>query len=319
MRRFIREHISSKLALGSAMDDSAILNLPQKQLAMTTDSFVVSPLFFPGGNIGSLAVHGTVNDLAVAGAQPIAISLALILEEGLEISLLENVLESLRNAAEACNVTICTGDTKVVQRGAVDKLFINTTGVGCLQTKFALSSANVRAGDELIVSGPIGQHGMAVLCAREDLKLVPTPISDSAPLHQECSALLLGLGANLRCMRDATRGGISAVLHEWAMDAQLSMQIDESRIPVSAEVRGACELLGLDPLYVANEGTMLIAVARDHSVRALEVLRQLNPATKAAIIGQVVPALSAPVVIRRLHGALIPVDEPQGAPLPRIC
>jgi hydrogenase expression/formation protein HypE len=319
MRRLLEQHIGPALGLDSRWEDAAYLPVINGQVAVTTDSFVVSPLFFPGGDIGSLAVYGTVNDLAVSGARPLAITLALILEEGLPLALLQRVLQSVKAAADRCGVRIIAGDTKVVPRGAVDRLFINTTGIGQRTQSWTPGCEHIRVGDRLVVSGPIGNHGIAVLTAREQLGLVPEPTSDSAPLHTACQRLLAELGDAVHALRDATRGGVSAVMHEWAAASGLTMRLKQAVIPVSPAVRGACELLGLDPLYVANEGTFVAAVDATAADRAVAVLRALPGAHAACAIGEVIPQLAAPVVIERLFGTLQPLDEPTGSPLPRIC
>jgi hydrogenase expression/formation protein HypE len=320
MRQLIRQRILPVFdnEFLQPADDAAILPGSQGRLAMTTDSFVVSPLFFPGGDIGSLAIYGTVNDLAVAGAQPHWISLGLILEEGLEISILERVLKSAATAANRVGVQIVTGDTKIVPRGAVDKLFINTTGVGELFAAAPGGPQSLQVGDQLIVTGPIGRHGIAVMAARESLNLDPPPQSDSAPLLDAVQSLQRA-NISFRSARDATRGGLGAVLHEWADASGKTLVVRESELPVTADVRGACEILGLDPIHVANEGTMLIAIPRDDSERAVCALRSVREAAHATCIGRVEPRTSAPVVVERGTRQLIPLDEPIGAPLPRIC
>jgi hydrogenase expression/formation protein HypE len=320
MRQLIRRQIMSALdnEYLRFAGDAALLPACQGQLAMTTDSFVVSPLFFPGGDIGSLAIYGTVNDLAVAGAQPRWISLALILEEGLEIATLERVLKSVASAAKRVGVPVVTGDTKVVPRGAADKLFINTTGVGEIIGGAPIGPNALEVGDDIIVTGPIGRHGIAVMAAREGLEFEPPPLSDSAPLVGAAQALSKP-GIAVRAIRDATRGGIGAVLHEWAEASGKTIAIEERLIPVTSEVRGACELLGLDPIHVANEGTMVVAVPQADTERALAALRTVAETAHAVCIGRVVSPSLASVVIQRGAQQRIPLDEPAGAPLPRIC
>lgn len=318
MRKFLRERIAPCLGEPS-LEDAAALSLESTQLAVTTDSFVVSPLFFPGGDIGSLAVYGTVNDLAVAGAEPMCITLGMILEEGLPFDVLDRVLQSIASAAQVCGVSVVAGDTKVVPRGAADQLFINTTGIGRFRTGARLSCASLQVGDCLLVSGPIAHHGIAVMAAREGLTLRPAPRSDCGDLHEACRALQCALGDNLRAMRDATRGGVSAVLHEWADASQMTMQIEAERIPVANEIRGVCELLGLDPLHVANEGTFVAAVSSNAVEQALSALRNVPISRAAQVIGRVTQPTSSPVVIERMLGVLHPLEEPSGAPLPRIC
>lgn len=301
------------------LSDATLLQLATDRIAMTTDSFVVSPLIFPGGDIGSMAVYGTVNDLSVAGAQPRWLSLALIIEEGLEISLLDTILSSIAAAAKRCGVLIVTGDTKVVPKGAADRLFINTTGIGELTGPVIAGPQSIQAGDLLIVSGPIGRHGIAVLSAREELQLEPPPQSDSAPLHNAVACLRRAAGQSIRAIRDATRGGVSAVLHEWAADCNLTLHLNEAQIPVTDDVRGASELLGLDPLYIANEGTMVIAVDPAAADAALAALHSLPETRHAAVIGTVKERRISPVTIQRMLGREQPIDEPTGALLPRIC
>jgi hydrogenase expression/formation protein HypE len=320
MRRLIREQIIPKFdnEYVRLAGDAALLPACTQPLAMTTDSFVVSPLFFPGGDIGSLAVFGTVNDLAVVGAQPRWISLALILEEGLEIAILELVLASIAAAAKQVGVPVVTGDTKVVPRGAADKLFINTTGVGEIVGCAPLGPHSLDVGDEIIVTGPIGRHGIAVMVAREGLDFDPPPRSDSAPLVEAVNALRQA-NVPVRALRDATRGGVGAVLHEWAEASGKTLAIQEQRLPVTPDVRGACELLGLDPIHVANEGTMLVAVPPGQAKIAVAILSSVAETKHAVQIGRVEPRGIAAVVVERGARQMIPLDEPVGAPLPRIC
>ncbi|MDZ4851000.1 MAG: hydrogenase expression/formation protein HypE [Pirellulaceae bacterium] len=320
MRRLIRDRIRSKLPpLVSDLGDAVDVGEIEGSIAITTDSYVVSPLFFPGGDIGSMSVYGTVNDLAVAGAEPLWLTLSLIMEEGLPLAVLDRVIESVAKAAILCNVKIVAGDTKVVPRGAVDGMFINTSGVGRLPRNAPPGASHIQRGDLLIVSGPIGRHGISVLAARENLGFTPEPRSDSASVQHATFALQTALGGDLRSMRDATRGGISAVMHEWAEASGLTMKLDEASIPTTADVRGVCELLGLDPLYVANEGTFVAAIAACSVERAMDVLQLIPQTASAAVIGEVIESTISPVVIERLLGRLLAVDEPAGAPLPRIC
>lgn len=321
MRRLVRERIVAGLdsAELGAMDDAVHLAAIDGPLAMTTDSFVVTPLFFPGGDIGKLAVYGTVNDLVVSGARPMYLSLSLIIEEGFSLAVLDRVIASIAAAAREADVQIVTGDTKVVSYGAADGLFINTTGVGQLMAPVPLGPSSLCVGDELIVSGPIGQHGTAVLCAREELGFEPTPESDCASLVPVVEAVRNRLGTRVRAMRDATRGGVAAVLHEWAEASGQTMAITEQDVPVSPDVRGACELLGLDPLHIANEGTMLMAVEAGTADAAVMALRSIRQSRFAARIGIVETQGICPVTVTRTLGAPQPLDEPQGAPLPRIC
>jgi hydrogenase expression/formation protein HypE len=319
-RRLVQERILPRLghAQNIALDDATVLPPLAGAPVMTTDSFVVSPLFFPGGDIGTLAVYGTVNDLAVAGARPRWLSLALILEEGLPLETLDRVLASIAAAARHAGVAIVTGDTKVVPRGIADQLFITTTGLGELVLPAPPGPSAIQPTDELIVSGPIGRHGIAVLSAREDLGFDPPPITDCGSLLGAVNALR---SANIpvRAMRDATRGGLAAVLHEWAAACGCSLEVDEAQIPVTDDVRGPCELLGLDPLFVACEGTMAVAVAAGFGEAAVEALRGVPEASHAAVIGRCVRSNGASVAIRRLLGRLQPLDDPAGRLLPRIC
>jgi len=316
MRQLIRRTIVATVG-GNASDDAARLPTSGKAVVVSTDSFVVSPLSFPGGDIGTLAVFGTVNDLAVAGAKCQWISLSLIIEEGLPIAKLQAVLESVAKSADRVGVEIVTGDTKVVPRGAADQLFINTTGIGVVLSELP-GPSQIQPGDQLLVTGPIGRHGMAVMCRREGLQFDPAPSSDCAPLLDSVTALI-DAGVPIRAMRDATRGGVAAVLHEWAETSNQSMVIEESLVPVGPATRGACEVLGLDPLNVANEGTMVVAVAEDSVDAGLAALRSVESSSSATRIGQVRSRELTPVMIRRAFATELPLDEPTGAPLPRIC
>lgn len=319
-RRLIEDEIVPTLAsdYSSDLGDAAVLAPVSGPAVMTTDSFVVSPLFFPGGDIGSLAVYGTVNDLAVAGAKPLWLSLGLILEEGLEVEVLRRVLASVARAARRTGVQIVTGDTKVVPRGKADRIFINTAGVGELLTPAPSGPSTLGPGDEILVTGPIGCHGTAVMASREHLDFDPPPRSDSGPLVSAVAALR-DAGVQVRALRDATRGGLAAVLHEWADACELTLSVDESRLPVTDAVRGVCEVLGLDAVHVACEGTMAVAVVAGETERALEALRGVPESAQAVAVGRVTERRSAPVVVRRLLGHDLPLDEPMGAPLPRIC
>lgn len=287
------------------------------QPVFTTDSFVVSPRFFPGGNIGSLAVYVTVNDLAVAGARPMWLSLSLIIEEGLSREELLRILTNAASAARNADVTIVTGDTMVLPRGAVDGLLINTSGLG--ELIFPMPGAQqLEVDDAILVTGSIARHGIAVLAARESLGFDPPPESESGNLFPAMRALHKA-GIPLRAARDATRGGVAAVLHEWSAACQHSIAIDEHAVPLTSDVRGACELLGLDPLHVACEGTMVLAVPGGHSAAAIEVLHSVRISATATRIGQVIRRALAPVLVNRVLRRLVPLDELSGAPMPRIC
>jgi hydrogenase expression/formation protein HypE len=298
--------------------DAAVLPSIDGPVVMTTDSYVVSPLVFPGGDIGKLAVHGTINDLAVCGAEPLYLSLALIVEEGLALEILRTVVGSIRDAARACRTPVVTGDFKVVPRGAADGLFVNSTGIGRLRSDVALAADRIQTGDRVLVSGTIGDHGMAILAAREGFGFESPLHSDTAPLHELVHSLLAN-GIDVRFLRDPTRGGVAAVLHEVVEGRGVSVIIDESSLPVAGPVRGACELLGLDPLHVANEGKLVAIVALEDAKRALACLRQSPLGRNATTIGEVVPGSEAQVLVRGLMGAVRVLDEPSGAPLPRIC
>ncbi|PQO25644.1 hydrogenase expression/formation protein HypE [Blastopirellula marina] len=319
-RRLIRQRILTRLGNIHLEELSDAATLPKMNGApvMTTDSYVVSPLFFPGGDIGTLAVYGTVNDLVVSGALPKWIALSMIIEEGFPLLSLDRVLTSIAAAARIAQVQIVTGDTKVVPRGATDGIYLTTTGVGELIEPAPSGPRTLEEGDVILVTGPIGQHGISILAARENLGFDPMPQSDCGSLWNAAEALR-NAGCEVRSMRDATRGGISAVLHEWADSSNTTIAIDEHAVPVSSEVRGACELLGLDPLHLANEGTMVVAVPGKIARCALPALQEGGRCPMAAIIGEVTARRLAPVVVRRGQFAEIPLEEPQGAPFPRIC
>lgn len=300
------------------MDDQAIVSVNGCRLAFTTDTFVVKPLFFPGGDIGSLAVHGTVNDLAVGGATPLFLSAAFVIEEGLPMDTLRAVVTSLQKAAAAAGVEIVTGDTKVVEKGSGDGLFINTSGIGVVPEGIQLSAAQARPGDRLLLSGSIGEHGIAILAQREGLEFDTGLVSDSAALHT-LAAEMLAAGPGIRCMRDPTRGGVSSTLNEIAAQAGVGIEIDERAIPVSEEVKGACEMLGLDPLYVANEGKLIAVVPPETAGVVLDVMRRHPLGRNAALIGTVTETHPALVTMRTLAGPSRIVDMLSGDQLPRIC
>lgn len=298
--------------------DGAVLEIGDERLAFTTDSYVVRPLFFPGGDIGTLAVNGTVNDLAMCGARPLYLSAGFIIEEGLPMETLWRVAQSMRVAAEGAGVQVVTGDTKVVDRGKGDGLYINTAGIGRVESGLNISPASVRAGDAVLLSGDIGRHGMAIMAMREGLAFESTIQSDCAPLVGPVMRLLAA-GIEVHCLRDATRGGLASALVEIAEAAQARVQVDEVSIAVADEVRGACEILGLDPLYVANEGRFVAFVRESDAVRALEVLRSESVSAGAAPIGRVHEKGSSLVTLRSRIGATRVVDMLSGEQLPRIC
>ncbi|MGW8378189.1 hydrogenase expression/formation protein HypE [Streptomyces sp. ODS28] len=300
------------------LEDAALLP-GHPQLVVSTDSFVVSPLFYPGGDIGSLAVHGTVNDLAMRGAQPLALSLALIIEEGLPLAELRAVLDSAGKAAHEVGVPVITGDTKVVGRGAADRLFLNTTGIGHRTDGLRPSAARAQPGDAVLLSGPLGLHGTAVLSTREGLGFETDIASDSRPLHRLVRAMS-PLGGDLHTLRDPTRGGLAAALNEISRDAGVAVRIEESALPVPAPVAAACELLGLDVLHVANEGCLVAFVPEQYAGTALTAMRALPEGAGAVRIGEVLPAEGpCRVTLRTTIGATRVLDMPLGELLPRIC
>jgi hydrogenase expression/formation protein HypE len=301
-----------------AGDDSATLFLGSHRLAFTTDSFVVDPLFFPGGDIGRLAVAGTVNDLLTAAARPLALSASFILEEGLEIDTLAAIAASMQRTAAECGVTIVTGDTKVVPRGSADKVFITTAGVG-LVLRHGVSGAAARPGDKIILTGSVGDHGTAVMLAREKLLEGGEAIaSDAAPLS-DLVLPLIEAGCAVRTMRDPTRGGIAGSLNEIARQSQVAMEVAEALIPVKPAVAAACEALGLDVFKVANEGKMLIIVAPEDALRALDLIKKSRYGAEAALIGEVTDKPAGRVTVRTTIGTARLLDPPAGDLLPRIC
>jgi len=305
-------------AVLAQLGDAAVLEAGGR-LAFTTDAFVVAPLFFPGGDIGKLAVCGTVNDLAAMGATPVALSAAFILEEGLEMDILRRAVESMARAAREAGVPIVAGDTKVVPRGSADKLFITTSGIGLLPTERPLPAPErAAAGDVVLVTGTLADHGMAVMIHREGLDFTSEIRSDCAPLAGLVAALLDAV-PDVHCLRDPTRGGLAAVLNELAASSGVCIEIDEECIPVSPDVRVACELLGIDPLHVANEGKMVAILPAEHADAALATLRNHPYGQHAALIGRVHPAPAARVPLRTPLGALRILDVPAGDLLPRIC
>jgi len=300
------------------LDDQAMLTTGGERIAFTTDSFVVTPLFFPGGDIGALAVNGTVNDLAMGGATPRWLSLSLILEEGLEMKTLQRVLDSIRTAADRAGVSIVTGDTKVVGRGGADKLFINTAGIGVVEAGRELSSARVQPGDAIVLSGSIGDHGMAILSQRQGLDIGGDLRSDTAPLHELVRAML-DTGADIHAMRDPTRGGVAATLVEIATRRKLGLRIDEQAIAVKDVVRGACEILGLDPLFVANEGKLVAFVAEKDVDRVLSAMTAHPLGRDARCIGRVETGRPGIVSVQTTIGTVRVLDLPLAEALPRIC
>jgi hydrogenase expression/formation protein HypE len=306
------------------LHDAAVLASPGQRLAFTTDSYVVRPLFFPGGDIGRLAVFGSVNDLAMAGARPVALSLGLILEEGLPMQTLERVISSIRSAAKQCGVEVITGDTKVVERGKGDGIYINTSGIGVVEHDQPIHPSAVQQGDALLVSGDLGRHGVAVLIAREELGFRSPLESDLAPLH-EIVQEMMDAGVELHCLRDLTRGGLASALHEIARGAACTMELEDDAIPFHSTVQSACDLLGMDPLSMANEGRMLVICPESAVEQTLIVLQKHNrQATRIGVVQEKTATTielrqQHPVALRNSLGVLRPLDLQRGEQLPRIC
>ncbi len=301
------------------LHDGAILGIGGERLAFSTDSFVISPYFFPGGDIGSLAVHGTVNDVAMCGARPLAISVGLILEEGLPMEDLWRIIQSIQSASDEVGVNVVTGDTKVVDKGKGDGIYINTTGLGLIPEGIEITPTAARPGDKVLVSGEIAVHGIAIMSIREGLEFETQLESDSASLYPLVAAVLQAGMDGVRVLRDPTRGGVASALNEIAAQSQVGFQLDELKIPLSEEVRGACEILGFDPLYVANEGKCLAIVAADRADAALDAMRSHPLGEQAAIIGEVVEDHPGRVYLRSRIGGQRIVDMLSGEQLPRIC
>ncbi len=299
------------------LDDQAVFEISGARLAFTTDSFVVTPLFFPGGDIGKLAVHGTVNDLAMSGARPLYLSSAFIMEEGLALDELARVTASMAEAAAAAGVQIVTGDTKVVNRGSADKLFINTSGIGLVPPGVSISASNARPGDVILLSGTIGDHGMAVMSRREGLEFEGAILSDTAPLHNLVEAMLAA--GEVHALRDPTRGGLATTLCEIAGAAGVGVEIEAARIFVREPVRAACEILGLDPLFVANEGKLAAFVAPESAEAVLEAMRRTPGGSDAAVIGRAVEDHPRMVLLKTEIGGTRILDLPFSEQLPRIC
>jgi hydrogenase expression/formation protein HypE len=305
-------------ALGE-LADAAALEIGGAQLAFTTDSFVVKPIRFPGGSIGELAVNGTVNDLAVAGARPLALSLALILEEGLPAHALRDEVDAIARAAAAAGVQVLTGDTKVVERGHADAMYISTAGIGQRDARATLSPAALAPGDQVLLSGSIGEHGTAIMLARDQFALDAEIRSDTRSLWPTVDALLAAAGPSLRCLRDATRGGVASVLNELARASGVGVTVREADVPVRAEVAGAAEILGIDPMYVANEGRLVAVVAPAQAEPALAALRAVPGGESAAAIGEVRAEPPGMVLVQTAFGGRRVMDLLVGDPLPRIC
>ena len=299
------------------LDDSAVFDLSGR-IAFTTDSYVVNPIFFPGGDIGQLAVCGTINDLAMSGASPLYLSLSLIIEEGLPLADLDKILNSIHRVTKETGLKVVTGDTKVVNQGSADKLFINTAGIGLIPPEANISGANARPGDKVILSGTIGDHGIAVMAQREGLRLKIPVESDCAPLD-DLVADMLSYSSAINCLRDPTRGGLATSLNELATQSRVGINIEETKIPVHQSVSAACEILGLDPFYVANEGKLVAIVAPEQAGEILNTMKQNRYGTESEIIGEVVSEHPGRVIMKTLLGASRIVDMISGELLPRIC
>ncbi len=304
---------------GADMGDAGAVSVDGLDLALTTDSFVVKPIRFPGGSIGDLAVNGTVNDLAMAGARPLALSLSLILEEGLPAAELRHEVEAIAAAARAADVEIVAGDTKVVERGHADSMYVCTTGLGRIDPRASLSPRGIRPGDHIIVSGSIGEHGTAIMLARGEFELDAAVESDTRSLWPAVDALLEEVGPALRCLRDATRGGVASVLNELARASEVAIVVREAAVPVNPVVAGAAEILGIDPMYVANEGKLVAFVAPEAANAALAALRSVEGSEQAVEIGEVKTEPTGMVLVETAFGGTRVMDQLVGDPLPRIC
>ncbi len=301
------------------LEDAAVLPQEQGQLAFSTDSYVVDPIFFPGGNIGELAINGTINDLAMRGARPICLSLGLILEEGFSVDKLEEIIKSIAASCEYAGVPVVTGDTKVVPKGKADKIFINTSGIGVVDGGINVTAMQVRPGDVILLSGSLADHGITILTSREGLQVDGKLQSDTRPLHFLVQAILKDVPAAIHAMRDPTRGGLGTTISEIAKTTGLCMEIEERAIPMQDEVRAACELMGLDPLYLANEGKCMVLAAPERAEEILQTMRTVREGRYAAIIGRVSEKHPGRVVLTTVSGGTRLVEPLSGEPLPRIC
>jgi hydrogenase expression/formation protein HypE len=310
-------------ALGPAglatLDDAAAFAVGEERLALTTDAYVVNPIRFPGGSIGELAVNGTVNDLAVAGARPLALALALVVEEGLPVEELEHELTAAAGAAERAGVELIAGDTKVVERGGADRLFATTTGVGALDPRASLDPGSIQPGDRILLSGPIAEHGTAIMLARGEFELQAEIVSDTRSLWPAAEALIEAAAGGLRCMRDATRGGVATVLNELARASDVGITVGEGAVPIREPVAAASELLGIDPMYVANEGVLVAVVSAETSAAATEALRAAPGCEEAAEVGTAAEEAPGTVLVETAFGGRRVMDMLVGDPLPRIC
>lgn len=319
MHELIRSSFGPAFGIAS-VSDAALLEIPKgNKLAFTTDSYVVSPIFFPGGSIGDLAVNGTINDLAVSGATPLYLSAGFVIEEGFMLSDLQAIISDMARAAQSAGVRIVAGDTKVVERGKADGIFITTSGVGVVPEEISLSTDNIHAGDAVLVSSHIGNHGIAVMAKRSGLTFEPALASDTAPLNKITQAMLQNDPSSVRVMRDPTRGGLATTLKEFAEAAGCAIEIWEGNVPVLPQVAGACDLLGLDPLYVANEGILVAVVRADMAEYHIALMREICPGCGAVHIGVIKDAPSGAVMLRTMLGGSRLLDMLQGEQLPRIC
>jgi hydrogenase expression/formation protein HypE len=317
IRSLFLKYLDNEVLRG--LEDSAVLTNQAGNLVFTTDSYVVDPLFFPGGDIGKLAVHGTINDLAMRGGRPLCLSLGLILEEGLALDELEKIIISVAEASSSSGVPIVTGDTKVVPKGKADKCFINTSGIGLVDPALSLSSKNGKAGDVVILSGSMGDHGITIMTRRAGIALEGNLRSDTAPLHRLVERVLTGFPSAVRTFRDPTRGGVATTLNEIAEASGLCIELEEERLPIKAEVRAACEILGLEPLYLANEGKCLAVVDGEAADDIVSLMRDTDEGREAVIIGRLTAGKAGRVLINTPIGGARVVTPLHGEPLPRIC
>ena len=317
IRSLFLKYLDNEVLRG--LEDSAVLTNQAGNLVFTTDSYVVDPLFFPGGDIGKLAVHGTINDLAMRGGRPLCLSLGLILEEGLPLDELEKIIISVAEASSSSGVPIVTGDTKVVPKGKADKCFINTSGIGLVDPALSLSSKNGKAGDMVILSGSMGDHGITIMTRRAGIALEGNLRSDTAPLHRLVALVLAGFPSAVRTFRDPTRGGVATTLNEIAEASGLCIEMEEERLPIKAEVRAACEILGLEPLYLANEGKCLAVVDAEAADDIVSLMRDTDEGREAVIIGRLTAGKAGRVLINTPIGGARVVTPLHGEPLPRIC
>ena len=317
IRSLFLKYLDNEVLRG--LEDSAVLTNQAGNLVFTTDSYVVDPLFFPGGDIGKLAVHGTINDLAMRGGRPLCLSLGLILEEGLPLDELEKIIISVAEASSSSGVPIVTGDTKVVPKGKADKCFINTSGIGLADPALSLSSKNGKAGDMVILSGSMGDHGITIMTRRAGIALEGNLRSDTAPLHRLVALVLAGFPSAVRTFRDPTRGGVATTLNEIAEASGLCIEMEEERLPIKAEVRAACEILGLEPLYLANEGKCLAVVDAEAADDIVSLMRDTDEGREAVIIGRLTAGKAGRVLINTPIGGARVVTPLHGEPLPRIC